>query len=101
MTSEKIVHSHQLVVTFNQDENAHIFWEIIPDNAVDQTKEASYEQLAKAGAPLAALGIRVLFDMLSDQLLTIALDKANNHIWQEHLIQHHQLLTAEASAFFR
>ena len=98
MSSEKIVHSHQLVVTFNQEENAHIYWEITPDNAVEQTKEASYEQLAKAGAPLAALGIRVLFDMLSDELLTIALDKANNHIWQEHLIQLRQLMLAEAPA---
>ena len=98
MTSEKIVHSHQLVITFNQDENARVFWEITPDNAVDKTREVSYEQLAKAGAPLAALGIRALFDMLSEQLITIALDKANNHIWQEHLVQLRQLMAAETPA---
>ena len=101
MTSEKTVHSHQVVITFNQDENADVYWQVTPDTEVDSTREVSYEQLAKAGAPLAALGTRVLFDMLSEQLISIALDKANNHIWQEHLIQHHQLLTAEASAFFR
>ena len=59
MSSKEIVHSHQLVITFNQNENAQVFWEIAPDNAVDKTREASYEQLAKAGAPLAALGIMV------------------------------------------
>jgi hypothetical protein len=96
MSSEKVVYSHQLVITFTQDENAHVLWEIAPDNAVLKTREASYEQLAKAGAPLAALGIRVLFDMLSEQIITLALDKANNQIWREQLGQLQQLLTAEA-----
>ena len=98
MSSEKVVYSHQLVITFNQDENAHVFWEIAPDNAVLKTREASYEQLAKAGAPLAALGIRVLFDMLSEQIITLALDKANNQIWWEHLSQLQQLMTTETPA---
>jgi len=30
--------------------------------------------------------------------MTSALDKANNHIWQEHLIQLQQLMTAETPA---
>ena len=98
MTTEKIIHSHQLVITFNQDENAHVHWQITPDNAVESTSEATCEQLAKAGAPLAALGIRVLLDMLSEQLITIALDKANNHIWQEHLIQLQNAMTGETPA---
>jgi len=98
MTSEKIVHSHQLVITITQDENADVYWKVLPDSAVDSTRDASYEELAEAGAPLAALGTRVLFDLLSEELISIALDKANNHIWQKQLIQLRQLMTAETPA---
>lgn len=84
MTNENITHTHELVVRFDQHEDGTLSWQVQPDSAVLNTLDASYEGLAEAGAPLAALGIRSLFEMLDKSLINIALDKASNYLWKEH-----------------
>ena len=83
MSSNKVVHSHQLTVTFEQDAGNNLSWTVQADDAVSNTCHASYEDLARAGAPLAALGIRALFDLLGADMMSLVLDKANGHLWRE------------------
>lgn len=83
MSSNKAVHSHQLTVTFEQDSDNNLSWTVQADDAVSNTCHASYEELARAGAPLAALGIRALFDLLGEDMMSLVLDKANGHLWKE------------------
>jgi hypothetical protein len=88
MSNDKKVYTHELAVRFECDETNLVNWEISTDHAVDNTLGASYEDLAGAGVPLSALGIRVLRDLLATGLLELALDKANNHIWRKYFERH-------------
>jgi len=88
MSNEKKAYNHELVVKFECDENNLLKWEISTDDSVDNTLGSSYEDLARAGAPLSALGIRVLRDLLAAGLLDLALDRANNYIWRRYFERH-------------
>ena len=83
MSNNKAVYSHQLTVTFEQDADDTVNWIVQADEAVSKTSHATYEELARAGAPLAALGIRALFDLLGEDMIRLVLDKANGHLWKE------------------
>ena len=88
MSNENKVYTHELTVTFECDEFNNLSWRIDTDDAVTRTLDASYEELASARAPLAALGIRVLRDLLGSGFLELALDKANNLIWKGYFERH-------------
>ena len=82
MSNENIVCSHELIVKFDQCEDGTVSWLIQPSDAIANTTHASFDELVKAGAPLSALGIRALWELLGEKLITFALDKANGHLWK-------------------
>ena len=94
MSNDKKVYTHQLVVKFECDEHNSLNWWIGTDDAVDKTLDNSYEELASAGAPLSALGIRVLRDLLGERLIELALDRANNYVWRRYFERHTEVCEA-------
>jgi len=62
------------------------------------TTHASFDELAAAGAPLAALGIRALWELLGEDLITLALGKANGHLWKEAFKRLDQQVAADSFA---
>ena len=82
MSNENIVYSHELTVRLDQMEDGTVNWLVQPDTAVENTSHASLDELAVAGAPLSALGIRVLWEMLGENLIFLALERANGHLWK-------------------
>lgn len=88
MSNDNHVYTHELVVKFECDENNIVNWHISTDDAVNNTLDAGYEELARAGAPLSALGIRVLHDLVAAEIIELALDRANNYIWRKYFEQH-------------
>ena len=97
MSNENKVYTHELTVKLECDEFNNLSWLIETDNAVTRTLEVSYEELASAGAPFAALGIRVLRDLLCSGLLELALDKANNLIWKGYFERHTEVCEAASN----
>ena len=83
MSNNNVVFSHELTVRFEQDADNVVSWTVQADDAVANTCHASFEELVEAGAPLAALGIRALFDLLGEDLIRLVLDKANGYLWKE------------------
>ena len=83
MSDKNIVCSHELVIRFDQLEDGSVNWLIQPSAAVASTTHASFEELAEAGAPLSALGIKALFELLGEKLIAFALDKANGYLWKD------------------
>lgn len=83
MSDRKVICSHELVVRLDQYDDGPVSWAVKPDDAIETTSEASYEELVEAGAPLSALGIRALSELLNDGLVVLALEKANGYLWRE------------------
>ena len=83
MSNNNVVLSHELTIRFDQDADNVVSWTVQADDAVANTCHASFEELVEAGAPLAALGIRALFDLLGEDLIRLVLDKANGYLWKE------------------
>ncbi|MBT8070005.1 MAG: hypothetical protein KJN61_04430 [Gammaproteobacteria bacterium] len=83
MSNENIVCSHELVIRFEQLEDNTVNWFIQADEQIENTKHASLDELASAGAPLAALGIRALSELLHPDIITAALSTGNMHLWKE------------------
>ena len=83
MSNENIVCSHELVIRFDQLEDNTVNWIVQADAAIENTMHASLDELAKSGAPLAALGIRALSDLLHPDIINAALSTGNMHLWKE------------------
>ncbi len=83
MSNENIVCSHELIVRFDQLEDGTVNWLVQPSAAVANTTHASFDELAATGAPLSALGIKALWELLGEKLIGLALGKANGHLWKE------------------
>lgn len=83
MSTKDIVCTHKLVIKFDQLEDGSVNWHVKPSAAITNTSHASFEELVEAGAPLSALGIRALRELLSDNLITFALDRANGFLWKD------------------
>jgi len=98
MSNENIVCSHELTVRFDQLEDGSVNWLVQPNEAVANTTHASFEELTAAGAPLAALGIRALWELLGEKLIAFALDKANGHLWKEAFKRLDQQVAADSFA---
>lgn len=45
------------------------------------------DELASAGAPLAALGVRALSDLIHPDIITAALNVGNMHLWKEYYLR--------------
>ncbi|RLA48034.1 MAG: hypothetical protein DRR42_17165 [Gammaproteobacteria bacterium] len=82
MSNENIVCSHELIIRFDQLEDGSVNWLVQPSAAVANTKHANFEELTEAGAPLSALGIKALWELLGEKLITFALEKANGYLWK-------------------
>ena len=83
MSDLKVVHTHELRIRFEQYEGGEVSWLIQADPAVENTSHATFDELVQAGAPLAALGVRALAELINPHIITAALDKGNMHLWQE------------------
>ncbi len=83
MSNVNVVCSHQLVVRFDQLEDGTVDWFVNADAAIESTTHASFDELARAGAPLAALGIRALWELVYPEIINAALNTGNMHVWKE------------------
>ena len=83
MNNEDNVFSYELVVKFEQDESGQLKWFVQPDALIINTQHVSYEELASEGAPLSFMGIRALWEVLRENLVVLALDKANMYLWKD------------------
>ena len=83
MSNPNTVHSHELRVVFEEDENSYITWQVMADSIVERAENLSGEELASAGAPLSMLGIKVLQQLLTGQVIELALNKADNYRWRD------------------
>ena len=90
MSNENPVHVNQLVVTFEGDDENNVSWEVQADDSVAKTMHASFDELARAGAPLSALGTRALFEMLCENLVVLALEKGNLYQCKEYIREHNE-----------
>jgi len=90
MSNENPVSVNELVVTFEGDDQNNVSWKVSADDAVTDTLHASFEDLARAGAPLSALGIRALFEILCENMVTLALEKGNLFQFREHVRKHNE-----------
>lgn len=87
MSDKDILCTHELTVRFDQLKDGSLNWLIVPDEAIDSTSHASLDELAEAGAPLSAMSVRTLWDMLQNNLILLALEQANGHIWKASYLQ--------------
>jgi len=87
MSNENIVCSHELVIRFEQLEDNTVNWIVQADETVEKTSFASLDELACAGAPLAALGVRALSDLIHPDIIKAALDVGNMHLWKEYYLR--------------
>ena len=77
MSEETVLSTHELTIRFVQLENGTVNWHVQPDEKIEQTLGLSVADLAGCGAPLAAMGIRVLLNLCMDGLVLSALGQAN------------------------
>ena len=87
MSDKDIVCTHELTVRFDQLKDGSLNWLIQPSASVDNTRDASFDEMAAAGAPLSAMGIRALWEMLQNNLVLLALEQANGYIWKAGYLQ--------------
>jgi len=85
MSNENPVHVNQLVITFEGDDRNNVSWEVRTDNAVTATMHLDMRELVQAGAPLSALGIRALHDIICENMLVLALEKGNLYQLKEYI----------------
>ena len=77
MSNENPVYVNELVVTFEGDDQNNVSWEVRADESVTKSLHASFDELAQAGAPLSVMGIRALYEILCENMGTLALEKGN------------------------
>lgn len=83
MSTANTLHKHELHVVFEEDEDARISWSVETDKSIEGILDISCEELVEAGVPLAALGIKVLHELLTEQMIELALNKADNYRWRD------------------
>ena len=97
MSNENIVCSHELVVRLDQLEDGTVNWLVQPSEAIANTTHASFDEMVDAGAPLSALGIRALWELMGDKLVHLALEQANGYLWKSAYRQLTQQAALETS----
>jgi hypothetical protein len=95
MSNKTPTFKHELHVVFEQDENSVVSWRVEVDEVIEQVEHLSYEELTAAGAPLAVLGISVLRELLCEQIIDLALSKADNYRWRDTFSRIHDVGEAE------
>lgn len=85
MSNENSVYVNELVVTFEGDDQNNVSWSIRADDSVRNSLHASMDELARAGAPLSAMGIRALYEILGENLINLALEKGNLYQCREYI----------------
>ena len=91
MSNEKPVYVNEVVITFEGDDQNNVSWSIRTDEMVTNSMHASFEELAKDGAPLSVMGIRALYEMLCENLVVLALEKGNLYQCREYLKGYQEL----------
>ena len=77
MTIENPVYVNEVVVTFKGDDQNNVSWSVRTDESVSNSMHASFEELARSGAPLSVMGIRALYEILCENMVVLALEKGN------------------------
>jgi len=85
MSNENPVYVNQLVITFEGDDRNNVSWTVRPDDAVRDTMHMDMAELVRSGAPLPALGIRALYEIVCENELELALQKGNLYQCREWL----------------
>jgi len=85
MSNENPVYVNELIVTFEGDDQNNVSWSIRADDSVRNSLHASMDELARAGAPLSAMGIRALYEILGENLINLALEKGNLYQCREYI----------------
>ena len=85
MSNENPVYVNELVITFEGDDQNNVSWRVRVDDSVANTMHASFEELARAGAPLSAMGIRALYEIVCENMVDLALEKGNLFQCREYL----------------
>jgi len=83
MSNENPLYVNELVITFEGDGQNNVNWSVRTDNAVSATLHMNMTELVRAGAPLSALGIRALYDIVCENMLELALEKGNLYQYRE------------------
>ena len=90
MSNENPGYVNQLVITFESDDRNNVTWTVRADDAVKATMHMDMAELVRAGAPLSALGIRALYDIVCENVLELALQRGNLYQcreWLQNLIE--------------
>ena len=85
MSNENPVYTNQVVVTLEGDDQNNVSWSVRADDSVVNSMHTSFEELARAGAPLSVMGIRALYEFLCDHMVVLALEKGNLYQCREYL----------------
>jgi len=91
MSNENPKYVNQVVVIFEGDDQNNVSWRVQADDVIQDTLHLSIDQLARAGAPLAVMGIRALYEILGDSLINLALEKGNLYQCREYIRQYREL----------
>jgi hypothetical protein len=90
MSDKNVIGSNELVVRYEQCDDGSVNWLVQADEAVAGILHLSYDELARDGAPLSAIGTKALWELLSESMVVLALEKANGYLWKEDSRQMHQ-----------
>ncbi len=85
MSNENPKFVNRLVVTFEGDDQNNVSWEVGTDDAVMATMHMDMRELVQAGAPLSALGIRALYEIVTENMLILALEKGSLYQYKEYI----------------
>ena len=85
MSNGNVAYSNELTIRFDQDSEGQVTWHLMPDEQVGRTVNISLEDMAQAGAPLCAMGIRAIYALFAEDFIEHALEKANIYLWKEYL----------------
>ena len=90
MSDKNVIGSNQLVVRYEQCDDGSVNWLVQADEVVAGILHLSYYELARDGAPLSAIGTKALWELLSENIAVLALEKANGYLWKEDSRQVHE-----------
>ena len=85
MNDDDVKYSVGLFIQFDEDEDGNLQWGLQAHPHIEETIDTPIQELARQGAPLSVLGIRVLKETLHEGLIKHALDRAYNVLLRERL----------------
>ena len=83
MNSKEILHSHYVIVRFDEAAGSHLTWTGEVDEVSATVTDLGNQELLERGAPLAVMGILALRTLLAEQVIDLALNRADNVRWRD------------------